>query len=132
MLYRLFSPCDGVGRAYASNAARSIQTDGPNGTLVNVYGMTEGHGDCTAAVYSPLRPFDAANDRVAIGSAIIDFSLCVQDVETGRWVREPGESGELYLASSCVVPGYYKHSDGTVIADEKARTKFPAVTPNWG
>lgn len=104
----------------------------PNGTLVNVYGMTEGHGDCTAAVYSPLRPFDAANDRVAIGSAIIDFSLCVQDVETGRWVREPGESGELYLASSCVVPGYYKHSDGTVIADEKARTKFPAVTPELG
>ena len=27
---------------------------------------------------------------------------------------------------------YYKHSDGTVIADEKARTKFPAVTPALG
>lgn len=104
----------------------------PNGTLVNVYGMTEGHGDCTAAVYGPSRAFNPANDRVSIGRGIIDFTLCVRDVESGRWVREPGESGELYLASSCVVSGYYKHSDGTVIADEKARTKFPAVTPALG
>ena len=53
----------------------------PNGTLVNVYGMTEGHGDCTAAVYGPSRAFNPANDRVSIGRGIIDFTLCVRDVE---------------------------------------------------
>ena len=104
----------------------------PNGTLVNVYGMTEGHGDCTAAVYPPSRPFDAATDRVAIGGPIIDFTLCVRDVDSGEWVREQGQQGELYLASSCVVPGYYAHADGVVIADEKAVTKFPRATPELG
>ena len=56
----------------------------------------------------------------------------MRDVDSGEWVREQGQQGELYLASSCVVPGYYAHADGVVIADEKAVTKFPRATPELG
>jgi len=95
----------------------------PDGTLVNIYGMTEVYGDCTASVYSPDRLFNA-RDRVSIGKSIIDFVLEVRDLDNGQLISEIGKAGELYVSGACVVPGYYAHGDGVIVADPKAVDRF--------
>lgn len=51
--------------------------------------------------------------------------LLVRDVDTGRWLTEVGECGELYVAGRLVVPGYYASpTDGSVLADDNSISKF--------
>ncbi|MGI6852904.1 class I adenylate-forming enzyme family protein [Mesorhizobium sp. 1B3] len=77
----------------------------PNLSLCNAYGSTE-----TTSPVTLLPPGDIAKKPRSVGKMLPCADIIVVD-DQGREVP-PGESGELLIAGSMVVPGYWDNVEG--------------------
>ncbi|MBP2231058.1 acyl-CoA synthetase (AMP-forming)/AMP-acid ligase II [Azospirillum agricola] len=89
--------------------ARRMKDKSPGLTLFNVYGSTETSSPVT------ILPRDSGPERLnSVGTALPTVDVRIMD-EEGREVP-PGEPGELWIAGSTVVPGYWNNPEADASA----------------
>ncbi len=93
--------CAAGGSNVEPELCRSISSGFPNGTVLNLYGLSESSGACVLSrLDDDLMTFSAT-----LGVPIGDFQARV--VGEGGEVKEDGEVGELQIKGDCVAAGYY-------------------------
>ena len=98
----------------------------PHGVLVNTFGLTESQGEFLVAVYDSSRPLTG---KVSIGAVRAPYAVGLRAVDSGEWLTQPGQQGELCVASPNLIPGYYVCKDGSTLADAGANARFVDAPP---
>jgi fatty-acyl-CoA synthase len=93
---------------------RQLKEVFPNGTVMNLYGLSEVSGGVV------MSPWDSDFEQTvrSIGRPFPGMEVKVKDAE-GRELP-PGETGELHFRGECVVEGYFRMPEETAAAFDES------------
>ncbi|MEQ8716912.1 MAG: class I adenylate-forming enzyme family protein [Acidimicrobiales bacterium] len=86
---------------------RKIHASLPHAKHINAYGLTECGG--VVAFNEPSDPDEIR--PISSGTPFRGIELRIRDMDTGEWLDEPGQRGQIWCRGYSVFEGYYKDAE---------------------